>query len=731
MILLSAVTQSGTRLAVKTTSGIVVLEKIQKKKTDLPLTLQEALLVPGGLDRVGDFVREHLSDPTKAGKFAQPESTVQIAPLFKPRNLLCIGLNYKDHAAEGGVPLPEKPVVFAKLTGCIIAAGEPIVLPPDTNEVDYEAELAVVIGRRCRSATTSVALNYVAGYTCLNDISARDFQRGDGQWVRAKSQDTFGPMGPYLVTSEDVPDPQTLANSLLGQWATAARLQYRQDDFRCARTNCIYLAGDHSRTRRRDQYGNPARRGFCAHTSHFSEGRRRSNRGSGRCRPPGKLCESSLRAAHEYAGGLERRSMKITKLETIWFEAISDAAWRKQSPHSRQALPNNLWIRIFTDDGLVGVGETYYLPRAVSAIIHDLFAPLLIGRNPLDIENHWNNLFSLVNFCGFAGAEMRAISAIDVALWDLAGQHAGEPIYNLLGGRNRESILVYNTCVGYGKYPDYDAWMERRAGELAQDLLNHGIKAMKIWPFDQFGTTLAGPAQPRGKVSLWGQETAAGTLGHLITDQEIKAGLAILDDIRNTTGDAMAVAIEGHSRWDLPAATRIARALEPYNVMWLEEIMPPDNVDAFVRLKASTRVPLCQSERVFTRFRFREFIEKPAADIIMPDLSWGGGFTETRKICSFADTYYLPITLHDTIGPVALWAALHLMMHIPNAMIQEVVRGYVDGWYNDVLTDPLVIDDGQLRLNGKPGLGTTLRDDLTSRPGVHVDVTTEEHVRSC
>ena len=147
----------------------------------------------------------------------------------------------------------------------------------------------------------------------------------------------------------------------------------------------------------------------------------------------------------------------------------------------------------------------------------------------------------------------------------------------------------------------------------------------------------------------------------------------------------MSVAIEGHARWDLPTATRIAHALEPYNVMWLEEIMPPDNVEAFVRLKASTRVPICQSERAFTRFRFREFIEKPAADIIMPDLSWGGGFTETRKICSLADTYYLPITLHDTIGPVALWAAAHLMLHIPNAMIQEIVRGYVDGWYNDVL----------------------------------------------
>ncbi len=422
--------------------------------------------------------------------------------------------------------------------------------------------------------------------------------------------------------------------------------------------------------------------------------------------------------------------MKITKLETIWFDALPDSVWREQHPNSRQALPNNLWVRIHTDEGLVGLGETYYLPRAVSAVIHDLYASILIGRNALDIENHWNNLFSLVNFCGFAGAEMRAISAIDVALWDLAGQYTGQPIYNLLGGRNRESILVYNTCVGYGKYLDYTAWTEGHAGALAQDLLRQGIKAMKVWPFDQFGTTLAGPSQPRGKVTIWGQETAAGTLAHHISDEDLKRGLAIIEDIRRATGEKMAVAIEGHARWDLPSSIRIARALEPYNVMWLEEIMPPDNADAFVRLKSSTTVPLCQSERVFTRFRFRDFIEKPAADIIMPDLSWGGGLTETRKICSLADTYYLPITLHDTIGPVALWAATHLMMHIPNAMIQEIVRGYIEGWYNDVVTEPLAVRAGHLLLNGKPGLGTALREDLTSRPGAHVEVTTEEQVRS-
>ena len=210
MILLTALTPSGPRLAVKTSAGIVILEKAQQKKSELPRTLEEALFMPRGLDSVRRFVRENLNDPKKLQKLAVPENKVRLGPLFRPRNVLCIGLNYKDHAAEGGVPLPEKPVVFAKLTGCITGPGAPILLPPDTEEVDYEAELAVVIGRKCRGVSASDALKYVAGYTCLNDVSARDFQRGDGQWVRAKSQDTFGPMGPYLVTGDDIPDPQTL-----------------------------------------------------------------------------------------------------------------------------------------------------------------------------------------------------------------------------------------------------------------------------------------------------------------------------------------------------------------------------------------------------------------------------------------------------------------------------------------------------------------------------------------
>ncbi|HVU10745.1 MAG TPA: mandelate racemase/muconate lactonizing enzyme family protein [Phototrophicaceae bacterium] len=392
--------------------------------------------------------------------------------------------------------------------------------------------------------------------------------------------------------------------------------------------------------------------------------------------------------------------MKITRIETIWFEEQQ----------------NTCWVRLHSDDGLIGLGETYYVPRAVSAIIHDVFANLLLGRSAFDIENHWNNLFSTVNFFGFAGSEMRAISAVDVALWDLLGQYTGQPIYNLIGGRSREAIPIYNTCVSYGQHQDYHTWMSGKSGELAADLLASGIKAMKIWPFDQFGMSLGGPIGQRAGVG------AVGPVGHFLSKDDLKKGLSYVEDIRKAVGDQIEIAIEGHARWNLPIAVEIAQALEAYDVMWLEEIIPPDNADSYARLKAQTRVPLCVSERLFTRFGFDAVIQQNAADIIMPDMAWTGGITETLKICSLADAHYLPITSHDTIGPVALWSAAHVMLHIPNAMIMETVRGYYDGWYSEVMTERIPIRDGMLALEGKPGLGTALREEVLSRSDVHIEV---------
>jgi L-alanine-DL-glutamate epimerase-like enolase superfamily enzyme len=174
---------------------------------------------------------------------------------------------------------------------------------------------------------------------------------------------------------------------------------------------------------------------------------------------------------------------------------------------------------------------------------------------------------------------------------------------------------------------------------------------------------------------------------------------------------------------------KIARALEPLDIMWLEEIMPPDNVDAFAQLRSQTTIPICQSERVFTRFGFRPWIDKAATDIVMMDLSWGGGLTEGRKVAAMADTAMLPFTCHDTIGPVALWAATHMLLNAPNGLIMEMVRGYVDGWYNDVVEDRIQLIDGRLVLPDRPGLGTRLRDDLFARPNARIETTTEESLK--
>jgi L-alanine-DL-glutamate epimerase-like enolase superfamily enzyme len=419
-------------------------------------------------------------------------------------------------------------------------------------------------------------------------------------------------------------------------------------------------------------------------------------------------------------------SMRITRIESLRLDPVPEAEWERRHPRSRQAAPNNLWVRIHTDDGLVGLGETYYAPRAVAAVVHDVFAPLLLGRSAFDIENHWSNLTALASFAGAGGAEMRAISAIDIALWDLLGQHVGQPICNLLGGRSRERVPIYNTCVSWGRHADFHAWTSGRAGELALDLLAHGCRAMKIWPFDHCGWTLGGPeecgaASDSGAKDPW---AGPGRRAHTLADADLARGIAMVDDIRRATGGRMRVAIEGHARWDLPSSLRIARALEPYDVLWLEEPMPPDDIEAFARLRAATTVPLCQSERLMGRHAFRRLIEGDAADIIMPDVVWCGGITEMRKIAVMADTRTLPVTSHDTVGPVALLAAAHVMLHIPNAMIMESVRGYTDGWYGEILDRPFAIREGHLGLPMTPGLGAALRPELLADARARIETST-------
>ena len=386
--------------------------------------------------------------------------------------------------------------------------------------------------------------------------------------------------------------------------------------------------------------------------------------------------------------------MKISRIETVY------------SPD----YANVLWVRIHTDDGLVGLGETFYIPSAVEGVIHDFAAPMLLGQSAFDRERHWQTLFSYANFFGHAGAEMRAISALDIALWDLLGKYTGLPVLQLLGGQTRDRIRVYNTCVDTPLYADLNGFLNK-PGELAQSLLSQGITAMKVWPWDRFAPQMAVAAftGPAG----W---TAVGPVGHDLQPRQLTQGLWTVQEIRRAVGDKMQIALEGHSRWDLNCALRIARAVEPYDVMWMEDFLQPDSAPDLARLARESRVPQSVSERLFTRHGFRRVLDAEAAHIVMPDIVWTGGLSEALKIATLADTHHLSIAPHDCTGPVNLFACLHLCAAMPNAMIMETVRGFNEGYYREVTTPDLPLHAGHATLDGfGPGLGVQLRDEFLAR----------------
>jgi 2-keto-4-pentenoate hydratase/2-oxohepta-3-ene-1,7-dioic acid hydratase in catechol pathway len=214
MKLLNVRTPDGPRLAASVSQNVVIFaEQLPMQGSpahSLPLTLEDLVLSEGGIEKARQSLEDSIAFAIEHS-LTHPEHETIRARLYEPRSIFCVGRNYKAHAQESGDDAPQSPIFFAKWSSCVIGTGEPIILPPLTKEVDYEAELAVVIGKTCRNANDANASDFIAAYTCMNDVSARDFQRLDGQWTRAKSQDTFGPFGPYLVTKDEVPDPQDLS----------------------------------------------------------------------------------------------------------------------------------------------------------------------------------------------------------------------------------------------------------------------------------------------------------------------------------------------------------------------------------------------------------------------------------------------------------------------------------------------------------------------------------------
>lgn len=387
--------------------------------------------------------------------------------------------------------------------------------------------------------------------------------------------------------------------------------------------------------------------------------------------------------------------MKITALETIRLNEF----------------PNLLWLHVHTDQGLTGLGETFFGARAVEAYIHETAAHLLLGKDPLQIDRHGRTLQN--QYLGFSGTgtEMRAASAIDIALWDLLGHVTGQPVHQCLGGLSHEKMRIYNTCAGYryirsdkgqktdnwgigsqaaaGPYEDLDAFLNR-ADELAQSLLEQGITAMKIWPFDF---------------------AAEATEGRFASAADLDKALEPFRKIRNAVGRKMDIMAELHSLWTPMGAEQVMKALAPLEPFWIEDPIKMVNADLLSALRARTGMVICGSETLATRRAFREFLQADALDVVMLDLSWCGGIGEAKKIATLAEAWGRPVAPHDCTGPIVLTASVHLSLNCPNTLIQETVRAFTTGWYKEVVTDLPDIRNGFVYPSNKPGLGTRLQPE--------------------
>ncbi|MBR9653321.1 mandelate racemase/muconate lactonizing enzyme family protein [Thalassovita aquimarina] len=386
--------------------------------------------------------------------------------------------------------------------------------------------------------------------------------------------------------------------------------------------------------------------------------------------------------------------MKITGIETI---RIAER-------------PNLLWLQVKTDEGVTGLGETFMGAETVETYVHSELAPRVLGEDPRRIEHLARAAEGYLGAWG-TGAEMRGNSAFDIALWDLLGKATGQPVAQLLGGFTRDRIRTYNTCAGteyvkntegqktanYGLstnahtgYDDLNGFLHR-ADELALSLLEDGITAMKIWPFD---------------------EAAEASNGREISKDQLKRAIEPFEKIRAAVGDRIDIMVEFHSMWQLLPAMQIARALEPFGTYWHEDPIRMDSLGLLKRYAEASPAPVCASETLGGIGPFRDLLDTGVAGIVMLDLSWCGGLTAARKMAAMAEAHKLPIAPHDCTGPVVLAASTHLSLAAPNALIQESVRAFYRTWYRDLVTALPIVENGMITVPEGTGLGMELSPDL-------------------
>lgn len=333
---------------------------------------------------------------------------------------------------------------------------------------------------------------------------------------------------------------------------------------------------------------------------------------------------------------------------------------------------NWVFVKVYTDEGIDGVGEAtleYKEKALIGAVEH--IKEYLLGKDPRNIEDHWHKIYRDAYWRGGA-VLMSALSAVECALWDILGKSLGVPVYQLLGGRANDKVRIYvNGWFSGAREPEEFA-------AKAKEAVKRGVTAMKWDPF--------------GKSYLQ------------ISNADLDKALRCVGAVREAVGNSVDLLIEGHGRFDIPNAVKIARELEQFNPMLFEEPVPPDNLDALKQVKDKSPVAISAGERLYTRWDYRKMFDLAAADYIQPDISHAGGIMELKKIAAEAECRYIAFAPHNPSGPVANAATLQLAACCPNFTILEIMYSDVE-WRKDICNESLEYEDGYITIPSKPGLG--------------------------
>lgn len=362
--------------------------------------------------------------------------------------------------------------------------------------------------------------------------------------------------------------------------------------------------------------------------------------------------------------------MKITDIKTYTMDAYRT---------------NWTFIRVDTDEGLYGWGEASLgtMEKALEGCVEDL-KRLIIGRNPIDIEKMCYEVYRDIYWKG-GPVFLSALSGIEIAMWDITGKYFNTPMYNLLGGKIRDDVKIYaNAWFTGAKTPDQFAQKAREAVSL-------GVKALKWDPF--------------GKAYM------------NISRDELEEAVQCVGAVRDAVGQNIDLLIECHGRFNPTTAISISKELAQFKPMFMEEPVPPDNIDSLAYVRDKSMIPIAAGERIYSKYKFWDAFQKGALDYAQPDIFHTGGIMESKKIAAMAEANHIPVSFHNPSGPVSNAAILQLAACVPNFLIHEIM--ITDGSFRrKISNEEIIYNDGYIAIQGnKPGLGIDINiDAVLARP---------------